>query len=81
MTEHSIAIVAEMSSFQLETYCAHSVRNVSAILNYHTGSFEPASYDGSLYRCKEKIAKNQTEDDYCVLNYEEPVMRRIRRRH
>ena len=28
---------------------------------------------------KENIARNQTEDDYCVLNYEEPVMRRIRR--
>lgn len=26
---------------------------------------------------KENIARNQTEDDYCVLNYEEPVMRKF----
>ncbi len=44
---------------------------------HHTGSSEPPSYDGSIYPCKEKYCKNQTEDDYCVLNYEDEVFRNL----
>ena len=47
-TRKDSVIVAEMSSFQLET--VHTFRpKVSAILNIYTGSSEPSSYDGSLY--------------------------------
>ena len=75
MTEHSIA-VAEMSSFQLESIVSFRP-NVSAILNYTPDHLNRHHTMEAYIAAKENIARNQTEDDYCVLNYEEPVMRKF----
>lgn len=68
MTEHSIA-VAEMSSFQLESIVSFRP-NVSAILNYTPDHLNRHHTMEAYIAAKENIARNQTEDDYCVLNYE-----------
>ena len=44
-------------------------------LKYYTRSFKPTSYDGAYIQAKEEITKNQTEEDVCVLNYEDEVLR------
>ena len=75
MTEHSIA-VAEMSSFQLESIVSFRP-NVSAILNYTPDHLNRHHTMEAYIAAKENIARNQKEDDYCVLNYEEPVMRKF----
>ena len=72
--------MAEVSSFQLET-----IRNLPSKgqrdPEYHAGSSEPPSHDGSLYRRQRiMIAKNQTEEDVCVLNYEDEVTQKIWRK-
>lgn len=73
MTEHSIA-VAEMSSFQLESIVTFRP-NVSAILNYTPDHLNRHHTMEAYIAAKENIAKNQTETDYCVLNYEDKIMR------
>ena len=43
---------------------------------YNAGSSEPPSYHGKLMRrLEESITKNQTKEDTCVLNYEDPYTR------
>ena len=73
MSVASIA-VAEMSSFQLETIETFRP-NVSAILNYTPDHLNRHHTMQAYIEAKENIARNQTKDDYCILNYEEPVMR------
>ena len=75
MTERSIA-VAEMSSFQLETIVTFRP-NVSAILNYTPDHLDRHHTMEAYIAAKENIARNQTEKDYCVLNYEEERMREL----
>ena len=73
MTEDSVA-VAEVSSFQLETI--HSFRpKVSAILNITPDHLNRHHTMENYIAAKEDIAKNQTERDVCVLNYEDQVTR------
>ena len=66
--------VAEISSFQLETIeqfhpAASAITNITEDhLNRHHTMEE-------YIRVKERIAENQTEQDLCVLNYEDPVLR------
>ena len=75
MTEDSVA-VAEMSSFQLETI--HTFRpRVSAILNITPDHLNRHHTMENYIRAKEDIAKNQTEEDTCVLNYEDEETRRF----
>ena len=69
MTEHSIA-VAEMSSFQLETIREFHPK-VSAILNFTPDHLNRHHTMEAYVEAKKNIARNQTEDDYCVLNYED----------
>ncbi|HJA65169.1 MAG TPA: UDP-N-acetylmuramoyl-L-alanine--D-glutamate ligase [Candidatus Mediterraneibacter cottocaccae] len=72
-TDHSV-IVAEMSSFQLETI--HSFRpKVSAILNITPDHLNRHHTMEAYIAAKERIAENQTEEDTCVLNYEDEVLR------
>lgn len=73
MTETSIA-VAEMSSFQLESI-KNFRPNVSAILNYTPDHLNRHHTMEAYIAAKENIARNQTAEDYCILNYEEEIMR------
>lgn len=73
MTDDSVA-VAEVSSFQLETI--HEFRPcVSAILNITPDHLNRHHTMEAYIKAKEDIAKNQTEGDTCVLNYEDEVLR------
>lgn len=73
MTEESIA-VAEVSSFQLETI--HEFRpRVSAILNITPDHLNRHHTMEAYIAAKEDVAKNQTAEDTCVLNYEDEVLR------
>lgn len=73
MTEQSVA-VAEVSSFQLETVHAFKP-NVSAILNITPDHLNRHHTMEAYIAAKEDIAKNQTVEDTCVLNYEDEVLR------
>ena len=73
MTEDSIT-VAEMSSFQLETIVEFRPR-VSAILNFTPDHLNRHHTMEAYVNAKKNIAKNQTEEDYCILNYEDPLTR------
>ena len=73
MTAESVA-VAEVSSFQLET--VHTFRpKVSAILNITPDHLNRHHTMEAYIAAKEDIAKNQTAEDVCVLNYEDEVTR------
>ena len=75
MQEDSVA-VAEVSSFQLETI--HAFRPcVSAILNITPDHLNRHHTMEAYIEAKEAIAKNQTEKDTCVLNYEDEVTRQF----
>ena len=73
MTEESVA-VAEVSSFQLETIHAFCPK-VSAILNITPDHLNRHHTMEAYIAAKEDIAKNQTAEDVCVLNYEDEVTR------
>lgn len=69
MTDDTVA-VAEMSSFQLETIDTFRPR-VSAILNFTPDHLNRHHTMEAYMDAKKNIAKNQTADDYCILNYED----------
>lgn len=73
MTENTIA-VAEMSSFQLETIITFAPK-VSAILNFTPDHLDRHHTMEAYVEAKKNIANNQTEDDWCVLNYEDMLTR------
>ena len=73
MTDESVTSV-EVSSFMLEAiYDFHPF--VSAILNITPDHLNRHKTMENYIRCKENIALNQTESDYIVLNYDDPVLR------
>lgn len=66
--------VAEISSFQLET--ADTFRpHISAILNLTPDHLNRHHTMEQYVREKEKIARNQGEEDYLILNYNDPLLR------
>lgn len=72
-TEDTVA-VAEISSFQLETVeTFHPV--VTAVLNITPDHLNRHYTMENYTRVKMSIAKNQLEDEICVLNYEDPILR------
>lgn len=73
MTEKTIA-VAEMSSFQLETILTFAPK-VSAILNFTPDHLDRHHTMEAYVEAKKNIANNQTEDNWCILNYEDPLTR------
>jgi UDP-N-acetylmuramoylalanine--D-glutamate ligase len=73
-TREESVIVAELSSFQLETTCDFHPA-VSAILNITPDHLNRHHTMEEYIRCKELITKNQTKDDVCVLNYEDEELR------
>ncbi len=68
------ATVAEISSFQLETMITFKPK-VSAILNITPDHLDRHKTMENYAEIKKSIAKNQDENDYCVLNYEDEVLR------
>lgn len=66
--------VAEISSFQLETMITFRPK-VSAILNITPDHLDRHKTMENYAEIKKSIAKNQTSDDFCVLNYEDDVLR------
>lgn len=66
--------VIECSSFQLETIDSFHPA-ASAITNITEDHLNRHHTMKEYIRCKERIAENQTAEDICVLNYEDPVLR------
>lgn len=73
MKENS-ATVAEISSFQLETI-EEFAPEVSAILNITEDHLNRHHTMEEYIRVKELIVKNQKPENYCILNYEDEVLR------
>ncbi len=73
-TEDETVTVAEVSSFQLETITDFHP-NVSAILNITPDHLNRHKTMECYISVKENIAINQTEEDTCVLNFEDEVLR------
>ena len=67
---------AEMSSFQLETICDFKP-DVSAILNITEDHLNRHHTMEEYIRVKERITENQDENNLCVLNYEDEVLRKF----
>ncbi len=67
------ATVLEVSSFQLETIIDFHP-HVSAILNITPDHLNRHHTMENYIRIKEDITLNQTKDDFCVLNYDDPVL-------
>ena len=74
----SSTTVAEISSFQLETIEEFAPK-VSAILNITEDHLNRHHTMEEYIRVKELIVKNQTADDFCILNYEDEVLREFGR--
>lgn len=72
-TEDSV-VVAEISSFQLESIETFHP-SVSAILNITEDHLNRHHTMAEYIRVKESITRNQTAEDVCVLNYEDPELR------
>lgn len=73
-TDEDTVIVAEMSSFQLESVVTFRPK-VSAILNFTPDHLNRHHTMEAYVAAKKNIAINQGEDDFCVLNYEDPLTR------
>ena len=73
-TTEDTVTVAEISSFQLET--THEFKPVvSAILNITPDHLNRHHTMECYIKTKESITKNQGENECCVLNYEDDVLR------
>ena len=75
MNEDTVT-VAEISSFQLETIESFHP-NVSAVLNIQPDHLNRHHTMENYILTKERIFENQTEEDGCVLNYDDPVTRKM----
>lgn len=75
ITENA-AVVAEISSFQLETAVEFHPK-VSAVLNITPDHLNRHYTMENYVAVKASIAKNQTQDDVCVLNYEDKETRKL----
>ena len=75
-TTKSSATVLEVSSFQLETTLEFHPK-VSAILNITPDHLDRHHTFENYARAKFDITKNQTEEDVCVLNYDDELLRKF----
>jgi UDP-N-acetylmuramoylalanine--D-glutamate ligase len=73
-TTDDTVVVAEISSFQLET-TQEFMPEVSAILNITPDHLNRHHTMECYIEVKESITKNQTKEQTCVLNYEDEVLR------
>lgn len=77
-TDHSVTVI-ELSSFQLETI--HEFKpDVSAILNISPDHLNRHHTMENYIQMKENIAKKQTGNELCVLNYEDEILREMANR-
>ena len=75
-TKDESVIVAELSSFQLESI--HTFRpRVSAVLNITPDHLNRHHTMEAYIQAKFDVTKNQTIEDTCVLNYEDEVTRKM----
>ncbi len=74
-TKDNSVTVAEVSSFQLETIREFKP-NVSLILNITPDHLNRHHTMENYINAKLSISKNQGEDDYCILNYEDAELRK-----
>ena len=74
-TDESVT-VAEISSFMLETVLDFHP-NVSCITNITPDHLDRHGTMECYISVKESITKNQTADDSCVLNYDDPALRKF----
>lgn len=72
-------IVAEISSFQLETI-EEFKPEISTILNITQEHLNRHHTMETYIRMKENITKNQTRNELCILNYEDEILREIGKR-
>ena len=72
-TDDSVA-VCELSSFQLDTVETFHP-NVSMVLNITPDHLDRHHNMKNYINAKFNVAKNQTEDDICILNYEDATLR------
>ena len=77
-TEKAVSVI-ELSSFQLETI--HEFKpDVSAILNITPDHLNRHHTMENYIAAKENVARNQTENEVCVLNYEDETLREMGKR-
>jgi UDP-N-acetylmuramoylalanine--D-glutamate ligase len=67
-------VVAELSSFQLETIDTFKPK-VSAVLNITPDHLNRHHTLENYIAAKERVFENQDENDYCILNYNDEVTR------
>ncbi len=72
-TDESVT-VAEVSSFQLETIMDFRP-NVSAVLNITPDHLNRHGTMENYIEIKKRITANQTEEDWVILNYDDPVLK------
>lgn len=75
-SEEDSITVAEVSSFQLETVKTFKPK-VSAILNLTPDHLNRHHTMEAYIEAKCNVTMNQTEEDTCVLNYEDEVLRKF----
>ncbi len=68
--------IAEISSFQLETINKFKP-NISAILNISPDHLDRHYTIDNYTNIKSKIISSQTEDDTCILNYDDSRLRKL----
>ena len=78
-TKDDSATVLEVSSFQLETIMDFHP-HVSCITNITPDHLDRHKTMKNYARVKEDIALNQTEEDYIVLNYDDPELKKFGKR-
>jgi len=72
-------VVAEISSFQLETISAFRPK-ISAVLNMTEDHLDRHKTMENYIAAKSRIFENQRQDDICVLNYDNSVTRGMKPR-
>ena len=75
-TKDDSVIVAEISSFQLETIKEFQP-NVSAVLNVTPDHLNRHKTMEIYADVKMSITKNQTKQQFCILNYDDPITREM----
>lgn len=74
LTDEDSVTVAEVSSFQLETILDFKP-DVSIVLNITPDHLNRHKSMECYIEVKESITKNQSEQDVCILNYDDPILR------
>ena len=74
--EDDAIVVAEISSFQLETISTFHPK-LTAILNLTPDHLDRHHTMENYCLAKKAITKNQTAEEICVLNYEDPITKKM----